>query len=474
MRVTRRFWIDVALLVGLIALAVLFARPILLVGAAIIGAFLLTDQYRFARAIIDSSDRLVITQSIDEDRVYAHEETDVTIGGDLGRPASLEITIEAGVPIGVTSESPPQITISTGENEATATIGVRASTAGSFRFRPPLVKMEDEHGRFIERFEMGPTPEFGVEPGASRNLHIGRQARSLNVHGDHSVPEFGSGFELAELRKYVVGDPVNRIDWKATARLSTPYVREFETETDRKVVLLIDHRGTMDDGPPGETKLAYARHVALTFVSRTHESADPIGCYAVDENGMTVRLPPSASRVQYVRVRNAVEDLEPTTRTDRHVGGSTALEARWKAGRLDDDSAFAAHLRPYFTEAFSYHERIEHDPLSIAVRTYMDQLQGPIWTVLLTDDVHRTEVQEAVSLACRSGSHVLIFIAPTVLFGRDALENPNAAYGRYAEFERFRRSLDRMERVSAFELAPEDRLRAVLSAERNPETSLRS
>jgi len=32
------------------------------------------------------------------------------------------------------------------------------------------------------------------------------------------------------------------IDWKSTARLGEPYVRETEGETDRHTALLVDHR----------------------------------------------------------------------------------------------------------------------------------------------------------------------------------------------------------------------------------------
>lgn len=474
MEVTRRFWVDVALLVALVILALLLSRPILLVGAAVIGAWLLADQYRFARAIVDTRDGIEVTQSISQERVYAHEETTVIVGGDLGRPAPADITVEAGLPVGVTADSSPRVTIPSGEREATTEVGVRSSMAGSFQFTPPLVTVEDNQGRFSERFKVGPTPDVEIEPGSIRNVHIGQQARRVSIYGDHNTPELGSGFDLADLREYVPGDPTNRIDWKATARLSTPYVREFETESDRRVALLVDHRSSMGDGRPGETKLAYARHVALMFVNRTRESNDPLGCYAIDEDGMTVRLPPSTTRGQYTRVRNAINGLEPTTGADRPVIGSTSTKARRKASRLDDESTFATQLRPYFTDSRSYHERIEHDPLSVAVRTHIHQLRGSVWTALFTDDTHQAEVREAVTLARRSGSHVLVFLTPTVLFERDALENVDAAYTQYAEFEKFRRSLNSMERVSAFELAPEDHLRTVLSAGRTADTVIRS
>jgi len=67
-----------------------------------------------------------------------------------------------------------------------------------------------------------------------------------------------------------------------------------------------------------------------------------------------------------------------------------------------------------------------------------------------------------VKAARRNGAQVLVFLAPSVLYETGGLDSVDRAYDSYLDFERFRRSLDRFERASAFEVAPGDRLRAVL------------
>lgn len=62
MEATRRFWIDAAFVVGLAAPAVLFSRPVLLVGATTVGAWLLGRQYRSARSLVDSAERFGVTR----------------------------------------------------------------------------------------------------------------------------------------------------------------------------------------------------------------------------------------------------------------------------------------------------------------------------------------------------------------------------------------------------------------------------
>jgi hypothetical protein len=109
-------------------------------------------------------------------------------------------------------------------------------------------------------------------------------------------------------------------------------------------------------------------------------------------------------------------------------------------------------------------ERVADDPLFATVETFVGRLQGTVWTVILTDDRHRAELREAVKVARRGDDRVLVFLAPSVLFDADGLADLDRAYERYRGFEEFRRDLDGFERVTAFEVAPGDRLQAVLSA----------
>ncbi|RUM71939.1 MAG: DUF58 domain-containing protein [Sulfurovum sp.] len=48
----------------------------------------------------------------------------------------------------------------------------------------------------------------------------------------------GEGFEFAELREYVYGDDVRKIDWKTTAKLGKPFVKIYKEERELNVVVL--------------------------------------------------------------------------------------------------------------------------------------------------------------------------------------------------------------------------------------------
>ena len=99
-------------------------------------------------------------------------------------------------------------------------------------------------------------------------------------------------------------------------------------------------------------------------------------------------------------------------------------------------------------------------------RTRLRRLRGTSWTVLLTDDTHRTETRETAKLARRGSGRCLVFLTPTVLFEPGGLADLESAYARYREFEEFRRGLDSLDRVRAFEVAPGDRIGALLADRR--------
>jgi len=68
------------------------------------------------------------------------------------------------------------------------------------------------------------------------------------LHGDYRTLFRGYGLDLADLREYVYGDDVRHIDWNVTARLQTPYVREYNEEREVAAWFLLDLSPSVDFG----------------------------------------------------------------------------------------------------------------------------------------------------------------------------------------------------------------------------------
>jgi uncharacterized protein (DUF58 family) len=95
----------------------------------------------------------------------------------------------------------------------------------------------------------------------------------------------GAGLDLAGSRPYQVGDDVRRIDWRASARLSSArdadefLVREHQTEEAAQVVVAVDRGPTMALFPDGTPWLRKPR-AAQAVVDLVLASAARAGCRA--------------------------------------------------------------------------------------------------------------------------------------------------------------------------------------------------
>lgn len=68
------------------------------------------------------------------------------------------------------------------------------------------------------------------------------------LQGDYRTLFRGFGLDLADLREYRFGDDVRHIDWNVTARLQTPYVREFTEDREITAWFLLDLSPSVDFG----------------------------------------------------------------------------------------------------------------------------------------------------------------------------------------------------------------------------------
>jgi uncharacterized protein (DUF58 family) len=83
------------------------------------------------------------------------------------------------------------------------------------------------------------------------------------LHGDYRTLFRGFGLDLADLREYQYHDDVRYIDWNVTARLNTPYVREYNEDRDVTAWFLLDLSPSTEFGSNEVQK----RSVSIEFVT---------------------------------------------------------------------------------------------------------------------------------------------------------------------------------------------------------------
>lgn len=193
-------------------------------------------------------------------------------------------------------------------------------------------------------------------------LHA-RQPMIGNVSGLHRSPIRGSSLEFAEYRKYVPGDDLRRLDWRAWGRSDRHYVKEFEADTNLRMVLLVDVSGSMNypqDERGGLSRIDYARRLAGSLAYLAAHQGDAVGLWASGnpERGKTpdsqpARLPARRGATHLGAVLDAIQSL--------HAGGETSLaESLHAAAEQIPQRALIVIFSDLFADAPELRSAIQH------------------------------------------------------------------------------------------------------------------
>ncbi|MEO6142970.1 MAG: DUF58 domain-containing protein [Dermatophilaceae bacterium] len=130
------------------------------------------------------------------------------------------------------------------------------------------------------------------------------------LQGDYRTLFRGTGVDFTDLREYEPGDDMRHIDWNVTARMDTPYVRQFVEDRELTAWLLLDHSASMGFGPVDRQKNLVMAEVATTIAHVLVRGGNRVGAVLFGSEVEQV-IPPDSGRNQVLWI--ARELLEPTT-----------------------------------------------------------------------------------------------------------------------------------------------------------------
>lgn len=140
---------------------------------------------------------------------------------------------------------------------------------------------------------------------------LARQPMIGGVSGRHVSPHRGSSVEFAEYRKYVPGDDLRRLDWRAFGRSDRFYVKEYEADTNLRCCFVLDTSGSMNFGAEGRmTKIDYARRICASLAYLASQQGDAVGISCVAD-GIVRTLPPRRSPAHLRLLFDILEEAQP-------------------------------------------------------------------------------------------------------------------------------------------------------------------
>ncbi len=227
-----------------------------------------------------------------------------------------------------------------------------------------------------------------------RRLHVqaGRRVDSL-LQGEYRSAFKGSGMEFDEVRPYVPGDEVRRIDWNVTARTGEPFLKTFREERELTLLLLMDISGSVRFGGGGkdgrtDKRLQLARAAGGLAFSALR-SGDRVGLVTFTDK-VEQFLPPRKSRGHGWQVIQAA--FNSTTLGKTNLAGALGfarqvLRRRSVVVILSDfvaptfDRELSALARKHTTHAILVHDPLENALPNVGWLALADAEGGGVSTV---------------------------------------------------------------------------------------------
>ena len=219
--------------------------------------------------------------------------------------ARLELLLD--LPEGLVAETPnPQLLrLHAGERRELQYV-IRCERWGAYLVGELVLRAHDPFGLLVFERTVDRRRPLKVYPRGETLQKLLRPLETQAFAGNQLPRTHGEGIEFADLRPFVPGDRVRRMNWRATARRGEPWVNETHPERNADVVIFLDTfaeaRGR------GESTLDHAVHAAATLAVHYMREKDRVGLVAF--GGVLNWLTVSSGIGQLYRVLDSLLDAE--------------------------------------------------------------------------------------------------------------------------------------------------------------------
>lgn len=186
---------------------------------------------------------------------------------------------------------------------------------GEYPLGPLSVTVKDRLGfNSVERTVPDSVTSILVYPSYEdiKRIEILGSKRSLQLnYGQQRSKQKGLGSEFYGMRKYVYGDQFRLIDWKASVRTQNLIVKEFETERDVTVIIMVDSSESMAGGAIENTKFEYAIRTCMLLTKVALTRKDSVGIFTFSSKKDVNFLKPDSGEDYFYRILDFVARVKP-------------------------------------------------------------------------------------------------------------------------------------------------------------------
>ena len=187
---------------------------------------------------------------------------------------------------------------------------VSAKTLGFYTIGPINLRSMDLFGLRVEERAAEVLIELKVFPKIQYVSRINvRPRRTRNWPGEIVSRRPGSGLEFYSVREYVSGDPLKRINWRASARFDDLLANQFMSELGGDTIIALDARHVSEVITAGDSTVTYSTRAAAIIAYRLLRDRNRVGLIVVGDN--LHKVYPAFGRRQFDRILTTLTRTKP-------------------------------------------------------------------------------------------------------------------------------------------------------------------
>jgi uncharacterized protein (DUF58 family) len=245
---------------------------------------------------------------LSRDRMLEGEEVELELKLDSEYSVA-ELEVYVDVPSGlVVAEGQNPAAIRLDRDQRSIDFRIRAEHWGGYLVGDVVLRGRDAFGLFVHDQELDLRLPLKVFPTVEALRRMVRPYETQVFSGNQVAREKGEGIEFADLRPFVPGDRIRRVNWRASARRGELWVNEHHPERNSDVVVFLDSFTEARRG--SESTLDLSVRAAASLLAGYVGQRDRVGF--VSFGGILRWLQPGTGLVQLYRVIDALLDTEIT------------------------------------------------------------------------------------------------------------------------------------------------------------------
>lgn len=142
-----------------------------------------------------------------------------------------------------------------------------------------------------------------------------RKVINTQMQGDFHSLFKGSGLEFSDVRDYLYGDDIRRIDWNASAKGQGTFVKEFQEEKEQTVFFVIDVSASQELGRR-QSKLRIAQEICGVLAISAAKEKNDIGLICFSDQKERYMKPQKGEKYAYEMILNLFALQAQSTKTD--------------------------------------------------------------------------------------------------------------------------------------------------------------